>query len=116
MTSKIRSMLWRVGLPEGFLLPFFRFCLLSVTATELKSSSDASDTADASRRALLLPGCINANAVLLESPAAEEASLRAEGALDEVFLLPGVLTVMGSLYVPCPEPSLPTQRTRTCQA
>lgn len=42
---------------------------------------------------------MNARAVLFEAVAAEEAPLRAEGAFDDAFLLPGVLTGMGSLYM-----------------
>lgn len=76
-----------------FLFPL-GFCLLDVTAMVLKSSADATA---ASRLPLPLLDCTKASAELDESPAAEDASLRAEGALETALLLPGVVTVTGSL-------------------
>ena len=70
------------------------FCLLAVTATVLKSSTDATA---ASRLPLPLLDCTKASAELDGSPAAEDASLRAEGVLETALLLPDVVTVTGSL-------------------
>lgn len=84
-----------------FLLPLGNFFLLRDTLTDAKSSAD---TRDDSGLPLLLPECDETRAELVDSPAAEEASLRAEGGLEKVCLLPGAFTTTGSLYLPCPEP------------